>query len=52
MNKEIIKIVTIYDPQDNRFIICEKTYELQKYYVLQFDEKRAELGLQRDKVTG
>ena len=46
LNKDNIKVITLYDPQDNRFIICEKTYELQKYYVLQFDEKRAELGLQ------
>jgi hypothetical protein len=34
LKKDNIKIITVYDPQDNRYIISEKTYELQKYYVL------------------
>lgn len=28
LKKDNIKIITVYDPQDNRYIICEKTYEL------------------------
>ena len=31
----------IYERQNDRFIICEQTYEYQKYYILEYDESRA-----------
>jgi hypothetical protein len=46
VNKDNIKIVSMYDRANSRFIICEKTYEVQKYYVLSYDEKRQEQGLE------
>ena len=45
VNKDNIKIVTLYDKENNRFIICEKTYELQKYYIISIDEERIAKGL-------
>ena len=41
-----MKIVTVYDRVTNRYIICEKTYELQKYYIIQFDEDRLDRQLE------
>ena len=45
VTKNNIKMATVYDTENERFIICEKTYELQKYYVLQYDSARSEQGL-------
>ena len=41
-----MKIITVYDRVTDRYIICEKTYELQKYYVIQFDEERLDRQLE------
>jgi hypothetical protein len=46
LKKDNIKIAAVYDPENKRFIISEKTYELQKFYVMQFDDQRAEMGLE------
>lgn len=46
LKKDNIKIAAVYDPENKRFIITEKTYELQKFYVMQFDDQRAEMGLE------
>jgi hypothetical protein len=45
INKDNIKLTSIYDRENERFVICEKTYEVQKYYVLSYDPKRVEQGL-------
>jgi hypothetical protein len=34
LTKDNIKVFGIYDRKNNRYIIAEKTYEVQKYYVL------------------
>lgn len=41
INKENVKYTMIYERQNDRFIICEQTYEYQKYYILEYDESRA-----------
>jgi hypothetical protein len=46
LNKDNIQVFGILDRKNNRYIICEKTYEVQKYYVLQHDEQRYERGLE------
>jgi len=28
VNKHNIKMCTVYDPENERFVVCEKTYEL------------------------
>ena len=40
LNKDNIKVFGIIDRKNNRYIIAEKTYEVQKYYVLKHDSKR------------
>jgi hypothetical protein len=45
LNKDNIKVFGIFDRSNNRYIIAEKTYEIQKYYVLQHDPQRSEQGL-------
>ena len=35
VNKDNLKLIQVFDRENERFIICEKTYELQKFYVLQ-----------------
>lgn len=45
LNKDNIKVFGVFDRKNNRYIIAEKTYEVQKYYVLQHDDQRAEMGL-------
>jgi hypothetical protein len=34
-----------YDKSEERFYICENSYELQKYFVLEYDDQRARTGL-------
>lgn len=34
-----------YDQEDERFFICENTYQYQKFYVLEYDERRARNGV-------
>ena len=46
INKDTIKIITAYDRKNERYIICEKSYNLQKYYVICFDEERLERRLE------
>ena len=46
LKQDNIKIISIYDRTNKRFILCEKTYEIQKYYVLHIDEKRPQNCLQ------
>ena len=47
LKKDNIKIIAVYDPENNRYVICEKTYELQKFYVMQFDDQRVNMGLEQ-----
>ena len=46
LNKDNIKVFGIIDRKNNRYIIAEKTYEVQKYYVLKHDSNRVESGLE------
>ena len=46
LNKDNIKVFGIIDRKNNRYIIAEKTYEVQKYYVLKHDSKRHDQGLE------
>ena len=34
-----------YEKDEERFFICENSYELQKYFVLEFDEQRRASGM-------
>jgi len=40
-----IKFTMFYDKALERFFICENSYELQKYFVLEYDEQRAKSGV-------
>jgi hypothetical protein len=33
-----------YDKSEERFYICENSYELQKYFVLEYDDQRGNTG--------
>lgn len=46
LNRDNIKVFGINDRKNKRYIIVEKTYEVQKYYVLQHDSQRVEQGLE------
>ena len=45
INKENMKFVFICDKDNERFIICEETYELIRYFVLEYDESRVGNGI-------
>ena len=42
-----IRFCMLFDSVNTRFIIEEASYDIKKYYVLEYDEDRAERGLER-----
>jgi hypothetical protein len=46
VTRENIKYNMYYEKTEERFIIFENSYELQKYYVLEYDESRARTGVE------
>lgn len=45
VTKDNIRFVMIYDRENNRFLVEEASYEVKKYFVLEYDEDRAENGI-------
>jgi hypothetical protein len=44
VSRDKIKFTMFYDKEQERFFICENAYELQKYFVLEYDEQKAMSG--------
>lgn len=44
INKTKVKFTMFYDKNEDRYYVVENSYEIQKYFVLEFDEARANNG--------
>jgi len=44
INKSKVKFTMFYDKNEDRYYVVENSYEIQKYFVLEFDEARANNG--------
>ena len=40
-----MKFIFLTDKENERFIICEETYELIRFFILEYDESRAANGI-------
>lgn len=38
VSRDKIKFTMFYEKEEERFYICENAYELQKYFVLEYDD--------------
>ena len=45
VNKGNIKFTMFFDRDEERFVIHESSYELQKYFILEYDQDRAKTGI-------
>lgn len=45
VNRDNIKFTVLYDRFEERYLVSESTYELQKYWVLEYDDSRANHGV-------
>jgi len=44
VNKNKIKYTVFYDKVDDRYFLIENSYEMQKFFVLEFDEAKITHG--------
>lgn len=45
VTRDNIKFSMVYDRQNTRFLVEEASYEMKKYFILEYDEERAENGI-------
>ena len=45
VQKDNIKFTMLNDAANDRYIIVENTYEYQKYFILEYDETRSQIGI-------
>ena len=45
VTKDNIRFSMLFDRDNNRFLVEEASYEVKKYFVLEYDEDRAENGI-------
>ena len=44
VNKNKVKYTVFYDKPEDRYLVVENSYEMQKYFVLEFDESKVTHG--------